>query len=120
MSLTPSNMISRFKKTGIYPFNRDAFSDEDFLGADVIDRPDNVAERHNYESNYVNPEIVFFFWMMRIPHHSTHICGMQVVTIRLIQVRQMCVNPDQLLLYAHQLNLLPKTRPRWNHLLTPI
>jgi len=58
LSLTPSNITSGFKKTGIFPFNRDAFSDEDFLGSDVTDRPNNSAEGQSYECNHINPKIV--------------------------------------------------------------
>jgi hypothetical protein len=37
--LTPKNIKSEFLVTGIWPFNRDIFTDEDFLPSDVTDRP---------------------------------------------------------------------------------
>ena len=36
---TPENVKSGFKATGIVPFDRDIFSDEDFLPSEVSDRP---------------------------------------------------------------------------------
>ncbi|XP_064598457.1 uncharacterized protein LOC135464820 [Liolophura sinensis] len=40
---TPSNIISGFKVTGIWPFNRNVFGDEEFLPSSVIDRPQSNA-----------------------------------------------------------------------------
>lgn len=39
MSFTQSNIISGFAVTGIFPFNRDIFSEADFLPSDVTNRP---------------------------------------------------------------------------------
>lgn len=38
-SLTPANIISAFKKTGIFPLDKDIFTDIDFLPSSVTDRP---------------------------------------------------------------------------------
>jgi hypothetical protein len=38
-ALTPKNMKSGFLVTGIWPFNRDIFTDENFLSSVVTDRP---------------------------------------------------------------------------------
>jgi hypothetical protein len=38
-SVTPLNITSGFKKTGIYPFNSEPFTEEDFLTSFVTDRP---------------------------------------------------------------------------------
>jgi hypothetical protein len=38
-ALTPNNIKSGFLVTEIWPFNRDIFTDEDFLPSDVTDRP---------------------------------------------------------------------------------
>ncbi|CAH2108862.1 unnamed protein product [Euphydryas editha] len=38
-AMTPTNIINSFKKTGIYPFDRDIFTEEDFLPSTVTDRP---------------------------------------------------------------------------------
>ena len=35
----PSNIISGFKKTGIYPLNKQIFTENDYLSAPVIDQP---------------------------------------------------------------------------------
>lgn len=37
-AMTPANIISGFRKTGIFPFNRNVFSEQDFLGSAVTDR----------------------------------------------------------------------------------
>ncbi|CAH1973971.1 unnamed protein product [Acanthoscelides obtectus] len=37
-SMTPSNIKSGFKKAGIYPFDRNVFTDDDFLCSSVTDR----------------------------------------------------------------------------------
>ncbi|XP_023218187.1 uncharacterized protein LOC111632236 [Centruroides sculpturatus] len=39
-SLTRNNILSGFAKTGIYPFNSEVFTDDDFLQAEVTNRPD--------------------------------------------------------------------------------
>lgn len=39
LSMTPSNILSAFKSTGIYPFNRMLFSEDDFMSSYVTDRP---------------------------------------------------------------------------------
>lgn len=38
-AMTPVNIIKSFQKTGIYPFDRNVFNDEDFLPSTVTDRP---------------------------------------------------------------------------------
>lgn len=40
LAFTPKNISSGFSTPGIYPFNRNAFSEIDFLPASVTDRPD--------------------------------------------------------------------------------
>ncbi|XP_052741963.1 uncharacterized protein LOC112051831 isoform X2 [Bicyclus anynana] len=37
-AMTPMNIINAFRKTGIYPFDRNVFTDEDFLPSAVTDR----------------------------------------------------------------------------------
>ncbi|KAJ4436357.1 hypothetical protein ANN_18989 [Periplaneta americana] len=39
LAMTPSNIQSGFRCTGIFPFNRDIFTDEDFAPGYVLDRP---------------------------------------------------------------------------------
>ena len=43
-AITPRNIISGFQVTGIYPFNRDIFSESDFLPSYSTDRPDHRTE----------------------------------------------------------------------------
>ena len=39
-AFSKKNMESAFKATGVFPFNRDIYTDEDFLPAKVTNRPD--------------------------------------------------------------------------------
>lgn len=41
---TPKNIQSGFARCGIYPFNRDIFTDDDFIGSYVTDRPNPETE----------------------------------------------------------------------------
>ena len=43
-AITPRNIISGSQVTGIYPFNRDIFSESDFLPSYSTDRPDHRTE----------------------------------------------------------------------------
>ena len=38
-AFTPSNIISGFRVSGVFPFNADIFSDDEFLGSEVTNRP---------------------------------------------------------------------------------
>ena len=38
-AFTPGNIVAGFKATGIWPFNREVFGDDEFLSAYVTDRP---------------------------------------------------------------------------------
>ena len=44
LAMTPKNIRSGFHKTGIYPFNSEPFTEEDFLMSSVTDRPLPCAE----------------------------------------------------------------------------
>lgn len=39
LSFTPKNIQAGFKRCGIHPYNRDIFTDDDFLSSSVTDRP---------------------------------------------------------------------------------
>lgn len=43
LSMTPQNIQNSFKKCGIYPYNRNVFTDIDFAPSQVTDRPDPAA-----------------------------------------------------------------------------
>lgn len=38
--MTPGNIIGGFQKTGIFPFDKDIFTEADFLHSCITDRPD--------------------------------------------------------------------------------
>lgn len=42
--MTPTNISSRFKKTSIFPFDSEIFTDDDFLMSAVTDRPEVNSE----------------------------------------------------------------------------
>lgn len=42
LAFTSSNIQSGFHKSGIYPFNKEIFTEEDFLSAYVTDRPNPI------------------------------------------------------------------------------
>lgn len=48
---TMSNITASFQKPGIFPFNRDAFSDYEFLSAFVTDRPQPTQANASTASN---------------------------------------------------------------------
>ena len=39
VSITSLNIVSGFKNTGIYPFNRHIYTEDDFVSTDVYDQP---------------------------------------------------------------------------------
>ena len=51
LAMTPGNIVSGFRVTGIYPFDRNIFRDDEFLPSNVTDRPlptmvSNILDRH--------------------------------------------------------------------------
>ena len=46
-AFTPNNITSGFKATGIYPFDKDIFRDEDFMASYVTDRSNPETEDLN-------------------------------------------------------------------------
>jgi hypothetical protein len=43
-SMTPSNIKSGFKRSGIFPFDRDVFNESDFMSSAVTDRPEDIQK----------------------------------------------------------------------------
>ncbi|KAF2891566.1 hypothetical protein ILUMI_14607 [Ignelater luminosus] len=73
-AFTATNVLSRFKETGIHPFNPNAFGDADFLSFAVTDRLGNVpSDGPSEEPVLINrPEknddvTLFHFWHMTLP-----------------------------------------------------
>lgn len=55
-AMTPANICAAFKATGIFPFNRDVFTDLDFAPSEVTDRP--IFEEQNENIRPLNPSSV--------------------------------------------------------------
>ncbi|XP_072398204.1 uncharacterized protein [Diabrotica undecimpunctata] len=51
LAITPNNITAGFQVTGIYPFNRDIFSNSEFMAAYVTDRPDREQDLQAIEQN---------------------------------------------------------------------
>lgn len=52
-AMSAKNILSAFKKTGIYPFNRNVFDESDFLCCYVSDRPLGSASVNDQNMNYI-------------------------------------------------------------------
>nr|CAH7758966.1 unnamed protein product [Callosobruchus chinensis] len=52
-AMTPSNIKSGFKKTGIFPFDRDVFTEDEFLVSEVTNRPLTVDDQQPSTSRAV-------------------------------------------------------------------
>lgn len=44
LAFTPNNILTGFKKSGLYPLNEDIFPEHEFLSSYVTDRPMNEGE----------------------------------------------------------------------------
>lgn len=53
-SMTQKNITAGFKATGIFPFDRDIFTDDDFLVSDVTNRQENNQALNLQNTNSVN------------------------------------------------------------------
>jgi len=54
-AMTPQNIISGFRKTGIFPYNPEVFTDEDYLLSSVTDRP-NPTDQESEPTEQALPE----------------------------------------------------------------
>ena len=86
---TPRNIRSGFEVTGIRPFNRDIFTESDFVAASVTDRPfenaneDNPALEHAADDQITDDQLVASTLgtsvvQQTIPEPSTHVTLEQV------------------------------------------
>ena len=55
LALTPSNIISGFRVSGVFPFNPNVFKDSEFLPSAVTDRPNPIDDNTNVESENQPP-----------------------------------------------------------------
>ncbi|CAG4946549.1 unnamed protein product [Parnassius apollo] len=55
LALTPSNIMSGFEKTGIFPFNQHKFNDADFASSYVTDRPMETVSNEPQPSTSSTP-----------------------------------------------------------------
>lgn len=53
-AITRQNIMSGFAVTGIWPFNRNIFTDVDFAPSYVTDRPEIQQENHQPDQNVVS------------------------------------------------------------------
>jgi len=81
-SATVATAVNGFKKTGIAPLDRDVFSDDDFHGADITDRP------------------------LEEPEPSTLHCSSSAVKVPAHKLNQSHHSCSVVKMPAHQLNLL--------------
>lgn len=65
-SFSTANIISSFSKSGLFPFNRDIFSDEDFLPSPTTDRPQGIVCFISYKSSSLYILFLFLF-LLKFP-----------------------------------------------------
>ncbi|XP_055902279.1 uncharacterized protein LOC129938634 [Eupeodes corollae] len=61
-SMTPSNIVAGFRKTGIYPPDREVFTDVDFMCSDVTDRPLTLSNQTEEIHINVNGDLYRVLW----------------------------------------------------------
>ncbi|XP_026745200.1 uncharacterized protein LOC113506559 [Trichoplusia ni] len=70
LALNPTNIMSGFKASGLWPLNADIFQDSDFAPSYVTDRPDPTQEpddvnvTDNISLNLENPELLDFVYCL--------------------------------------------------------
>ena len=55
-SMTPSNIKSGFKSTGIFPYDKFIFNDDDFIVSSVTDRQE--SQQVSTDNNSTSPSLV--------------------------------------------------------------
>ncbi|KAG0720424.1 hypothetical protein GWK47_048528 [Chionoecetes opilio] len=56
-SCTPSTVLSGYKATGIWPINRNSFTDDDFIFSSVSERPEPPQQANEEDENLVNERV---------------------------------------------------------------
>ncbi|KAB0805337.1 hypothetical protein PPYR_02307 [Photinus pyralis] len=72
-AFTASNIINSFQKPGIYPFNRLAFTDEDFTPSYVTDQPlitEECKQNRGNENNEIQSQIISNETTPEKPQHA--------------------------------------------------
>ncbi|KAG5878187.1 hypothetical protein JTB14_028203 [Gonioctena quinquepunctata] len=108
LALTPSNIPSRFRCTGIYPLNCDIFIDADFAPSYVVDReqsanqlPENLAKQLSEQPNKQLPEMSQD--NSDEPHPSPALCAQINLNPCPVMCDQMNFNPGQAICASHLL-----------------
>ena len=57
-AMTPTNIQSGFRVSGIFPFDRDIFSDEEFMPSNITDRPMEITETPSTPSSSNQPPVI--------------------------------------------------------------
>lgn len=60
LAMTPTNIMSGFKKAGIYPFDNKIFSEEDFMPSYVTDRAESQSQTQENPKKDTNAELQSF------------------------------------------------------------
>lgn len=68
LSFTNANIVSGFKATGIFPFNRDVFDDIDFMPSYVTDRPEPPTTAAEPEPDF---EVDFDYDYLSLPEPAS-------------------------------------------------
>jgi len=83
LAATPKNILSEYKKTGIWPYNRNTFTEEDYLCSSVTDRIyTGDSENHNtiYQLTSNTPQSAQTPICNKPQHSQTPICNTPVFT----------------------------------------
>lgn len=59
LAMTPTNISNGYRRTGIYPYNSDIFSEEDFMPSFVTDRPEAEPQSDSQPTTETNAELRF-------------------------------------------------------------
>ena len=81
-AMTPGNILSGFKISGVFPFDRHIFPDREFLPSDVTDRPDpGIADAAVPAINEVLPTGDYPSVVDALPSGDEHVTSGAIVSI---------------------------------------